>query len=266
MELHGGDEAEAEAEAEAAWEEVSVLSAIYCAQGELRLLQQSADDGPVVQINSTVGEERRLDVSLLFHLHPRYPSCPPNISVSSTGLSRTQCHDIRQKLLDHAAALPLEPMVHQLVQWFQQHVEVPEELSRGEEEKEEQCTAVLLLDHIRSHNRYVGLLERWTQQLQLTGRLLLGRHILVILQGLRPSIKEFCRLLKTVKVDVDSSGKKCKERMMKVLIETPLSSSCAHGLQGFVVKNYQSLAELTAAFQEINMTQLYQQISPSLSD
>lgn len=70
-------------------------------------------------------------------------------------------------------------------------MEVPEEFSRGEkeEEKEEQCTAVLLLDHIRSHNRYIGLLERWTQQLQLTGRLLLGRHILVILQGVRPNIK-----------------------------------------------------------------------------
>lgn len=36
-------------------------------------------------------------------------------------------------------------------------------------------------------------------------------------------------------------------------------------LQGFVVKNYQSLPELTAAFQEINMTELYEQILPSLS-
>lgn len=75
-----------------------------------------AQDGLVVQINSTVGEERGLDVSLLFHLHPCYPSCPPDISVSSTGLSRTQCRNIRQKLLDKAAALPPEPMVHQLVE------------------------------------------------------------------------------------------------------------------------------------------------------
>lgn len=118
------------------------------------------------------------------------------------------------------------------------------------------------------------------------------------------SSQEFCRLLKTVKVDVDSSGKKCKERMMKVLIETPLASSIGHGyrshththtvdirtgpeclitavflllshnfslflsisLPGFVVKNCQSLAELTTAFQEFNMTRLYQQILPSLSD
>ncbi|XP_037610108.1 RWD domain-containing protein 3 isoform X1 [Sebastes umbrosus] len=257
---------------EAALEEVSVLSSIYCREGEFRLLQ-SAQDGLTVQINSTVGGgERGLDVRLLFHLHPRYPSCPPAISVSSTSLSRTQCHDIRQKLQDQAAALPPEPMVHQLVEWLQQCVEVTESCRGGEDEEgkdretEEEWTAVLSLDHIRSRSRYVGLLERWTQQLQLTGRLLLGRTILVILQGARPNIKEFCRLLKTVKVDVDSSGKKCKERMMKVLIESPSSSSCGHGLQGFGVKNYESLPELTAAFQEINMTELYQQILPSLRD
>ncbi|XP_059201540.1 RWD domain-containing protein 3 isoform X2 [Centropristis striata] len=255
---------------EAAFEEVSVLSSIYCGEGEFQLIQESAQDGLMVQINSNVGGERGLDVRLLFHLHPHYPSCPPSISVSSTGLSRTQCHNIRQKLLDQAAALPPEPMVHQLVEWLQS-TEVKENCSAHEEddkerEKEEEWMTVLSLDHIRSRNRYISLLERWTQQLQLTGRLLLGRSILIILQGARPNIKEFCRLLKTVKVDVDSSGKKCKERMMKVVIESPLSSSCGHGLQGFEVKNYESLPELTAAFQEIHMTELFQQILPSLSD
>ncbi|KAM7423535.1 hypothetical protein PAMA_000064 [Pampus argenteus] len=252
---------------EAALEELSVLSSIYCGEGEFRLIQQSAQDGLVVQINSTVGG---LDVSLLFNLHLRYPSCPPDVSVSSTGLSRSQCRVIRQKLLDQAAALPPEPMVHQLVEWLQ-GVEVAEDCRGGEEEvresdKEEEWTAVLSLDHIRSQSRYTGLLERWSRQLQLTVRLLLGPRILVILQGARANIKEFCRLLKTAKVDVDSSGKKCKERMMKVLIESPCPSSCEHGLQGFIVKSYQSLPELTTAFQEINMTELYHQIQPSLSD
>ncbi|XP_071329066.1 RWD domain-containing protein 3 isoform X2 [Trachinotus anak] len=254
---------------EAAVEEVSVLSAIYCGEGEFRLIQQSAQDGLLVQINTTAGGETGLNLSLLFHLHPCYPSSPPDISVSSTAFSRTQCHSIRQKLLDQAAALPPEPMVHQLVDWLQQSAEVTEDCRGGEEEvkeREERWTAVLSLDHIRSRNRYIALLERWTQQLQLTGRLLLGRGILVILQGARADIKEFCRLLKTVKVDMDSSGKKCKERMMKVVIETPSSSSCGHGLQRFVVKEYQSSAEVTAVFQELHLTELYHQILPSLTD
>lgn len=64
-----------------------------------------------------------------------------------------------------------------------------EEEEVKEKEKKEEWTAVLLLDHIRSRNHYIKLLERWTQQLQLNGTLLLGRSILVILQGDRPNIK-----------------------------------------------------------------------------
>ncbi|XP_017275051.1 RWD domain-containing protein 3 isoform X3 [Kryptolebias marmoratus] len=256
---------------EAAFEEVSVLSSIYCGEGEFRVVQQSAQDGLVVQINCSSGGDSRQNVSVMFHLHPSYPSRPPNISVSSTCFSRTQCHTIRQKLLDRAATLPPEPMLHQLVEDLQQHCVKLTEDHRGVEEKmkeseeEEEWTEVLLLDHIRSRNRYVGLLEHWSQQLQLAGRLLLGQNILVILQGERRNIKEFCRRLKAVKVDVDSSGKKCKERMMKVLVGAPSHSTFKNGLQGFVVNNYQSLSELTAVFQELNMTQVYQQVLPSLS-
>ncbi|XP_072237131.1 RWD domain-containing protein 3 isoform X2 [Leuresthes tenuis] len=249
---------------DATFDEVSVLSAIYCGEGEFHLVRQSAQDGFVVRINCSGGGDKGQNVSVVFHLHPNYPSCPPDISVSSTGLSRTQCHNIRQKLLDKAAALPSEPMVHQLVEYLQQCVELTEDHKTGEDAVKDEWVAVLLLDHIRSRNHYVGLLERWSQQLQLTGRLLLGQNILVILQGARCDIKEFYRRLKTVKVDVDASGKKCKERMMKVLIETTFNFSCQDSLQGFVVRNYHSLPELTAAFQELNMTELCEQILPTL--
>lgn len=73
----------------------------------------------MVQITKTVGGEGGLDVSLSFHLHPHYPSCPPEISVTSAHLSKTQCHNIRQKLIEQAAALAPEPMLHQLVECVQ---------------------------------------------------------------------------------------------------------------------------------------------------
>ncbi|XP_041846656.1 RWD domain-containing protein 3 isoform X2 [Melanotaenia boesemani] len=255
---------------EAAFEEVSVLSSIFCRDGEFRLVRQSDQDGLVVQINCAGEGDRGLNVSLVFHLQPSYPSCPPDISVSSTDLSRTQCHSIRQKLLDRAAGLTPEPMIHQLVQYLQQCVALTDDHRGGTEvlkdrEQEEAWTAVLLLDHIRSQNHYVGLLERWSQQLQLTGRLLLGCNILIILQGARHNVKEFCRRLKTAKVDVDSSGKKCKERRMSVLIEAPSPSPSQDRLQGFVVKNYVSSPELSAAFHELELTGLYEQILPTLT-
>lgn len=58
-----------------------------------------------------------------------------------------------------------------------------------EKEETEEWTAVLLLDHMRSQNNYIKHLEGWSQQLQLNGTLLLGRNILVILQGDRQHIK-----------------------------------------------------------------------------
>ncbi|KAM4743784.1 RWD domain-containing protein 3 isoform 2-T2 [Anableps anableps] len=254
---------------DAAIEEVSVLSSIYCRDGEFQIVRQSAQDGLVVQLNCTGGRDGELLVSVVFRLDLGYPSCPPHISISSTGLSKNQCHNIRQKLMTRAAELPPEPMLHQLVQYLQECAELTEHHT-GEEEgeekdKQQEWTAVLSLDHIRSRNRYIGLLERWGQQLQLTGRLLLGHDPLIILLGERANIKEFCRRLKSVKVDVDSSGKKCKERMVKVLAETPSSSPCQHCLQGFVVKDYKSLSELTAVFEELNIPELYQQMLPTLS-
>lgn len=253
---------------EAALEEVSVLSSIYCGEGEFELVQQSAD-GVTVQITSSVVDGQK--VSVLFHLPPTYPLCLPDISVSSSALTRTQCQDVRQKLLLQAATLPPEAMVHQLIENLQT-LEVSESSPESEmrpdkdqDQDQEQWVSILSLDHIRSRNRYVSLLERWSKQLQLTGRLILGRNILVLLQGNRDSIKEFCCLLKTAKVDVDSSGKKCKERLMKVLIETPLTVT-ENSLQGFVVKECQSLPELSAAFEEIHLTEVFKKILPSLRE
>lgn len=83
-----------------------------------------------------------------------------------------------------------------------------EEEGREREEEEEDWTAALSLDHIRSRNRYISLLERWSQQLQLSGRLLLGQSILVILQGARSNIKVLTHML-SPKLSANSCICKC---------------------------------------------------------
>lgn len=252
---------------DAAVEEVSVLSSIYCGEGEFELLRQSAD-GVTVQINSSLASGQRL--SMRFHLSLSYPRCLPDISISSAALTRSQCQELRDELLRQAAALPPEEaMVHQLIQELQS-VEVPESRPGAASkaspvQEQDQWVSVLFLDHIRSRNRYVSLLEHWSKQLQLRVRLILGRNILVLLKGNRANIKEFCSLLKTVKVDVDSSGRKCKERMMKVLIEAP-SPETGHRFQDFEVMEVQSLLELRAAFEDARLMDVYESILPSLRD
>ncbi|KAG7457169.1 hypothetical protein MATL_G00243710 [Megalops atlanticus] len=215
---------------ETALDEMSVLSAIYCEKDEFALLEESDEKGLVFRIQVAVvtgSEETRL--SLVFHLPPEYPRCLPDVSVSSERLSRRQCQRLRRSLLEKAAELLPEPVVHELILWLRQNlvaVARVEPTAGGgvrAEEGAEIWTALLLLDHMRSKTKYVKIIEKWTSELGLTGRLFMGKLILILLQGPRRSIKEYLHLQKTVKVDVDSAGKKCKEKMMSVLSEAPLS-------------------------------------------
>lgn len=49
--------------------------------------------------------------------------------------------------------------------------------------------ALLHLDHMRSKAKYIKLIEKWTSELGLMGRLFVGRPILILLQGTKESIK-----------------------------------------------------------------------------
>lgn len=55
------------------------------------------------------------------------------------------------------------------------------------------------------------------------------------------------------------------ESLVSDTLVASLSVCLSVSLQGFVVSDYQSFSELTAVFQELNMTQLYQQVLPSLN-
>uniref|UniRef100_A0A4W5QQZ5 RWD domain-containing protein 3 n=1 Tax=Hucho hucho TaxID=62062 RepID=A0A4W5QQZ5_9TELE len=216
---------------ELALDEMSVLSAIYCEKDEFELLEKS-EKGFVfcIQMELEAATSERTLLSLLFQLPTEYPHCVPEISVSSEQLSRKQCQHIKQSLLEKASALEPEPMVYELLLWLQQNfteltLNDQSQVKEVEEEggEEETWIALFLIDHMRSKTKYIKTIEKWSSELGLTGRLFWGKLILVLLQGARRSIKEYIHLQRTVKVDVDSSGKRCKEKMMRVLCETQVS-------------------------------------------
>ncbi|XP_037999884.1 RWD domain-containing protein 3 isoform X2 [Motacilla alba alba] len=123
-------------------------------------------------------------LKLLFHLPVNYPSTLPDISVNSDQLTRAQCMDVREKLLEQAQKHLSEPM-------------------------------------------------------------------------------EYLILQKTSKVDVDSSGKKCKEKMMRVLCETELQSQHKRFLM-FEVKEYSAPEELQKEFETAGLTTLFSEFVPPL--
>lgn len=227
-------------------------------------------DGAVFRIHITaegqVGEEVPLE--LLFRLPAGYPSCLPGVSVSSTHLTRAQCATAKEKLLEEARKLLSEPMIHELVLWIQQnlrHILSQPEAARSGEKPTWPETAtddglwltLLHLDHMRARTKYVRTVEKWAADLRLTGRLMfMGKTILILLQGDRSDIKEYLILQKTSKVDVDSSGKKCKEKMISVLSETKVQTEHKRFL-AFEVKEYSTLEELQKEFETAGLRELF---------
>ncbi|ERE88620.1 RWD domain-containing protein 3 [Cricetulus griseus] len=256
--------------AEAVRQELSALAAIFCGPHEWEMLSCSETDGAVFRIHTTaeglVGEDVPLE--LVFHLPAGYPLCPPSISVSSTHLTRAQCVTVKEKLLEEARKLLSEPMIHELVLWIQQNLRhvlsQPEAASSSEKGTwPESATddglwlTLLHLDHMRARTKYVKTVEKWASELRLTGRLMfMGKTILILLQGDRSNIKEYLVLQKTSKVDVDSSGKKCKEKMISVLSETKVPTEHKRFL-AFEVKEYSTLEELQKEFETAGLQGLF---------
>uniref|UniRef100_A0A8D0SPV3 RWD domain-containing protein 3 n=1 Tax=Sus scrofa TaxID=9823 RepID=A0A8D0SPV3_PIG len=229
-------------------------------------------DGTVFRILTKA--EGRLDadipLQLVFHLPVDYPSCLPGIVVNSDCLTRAQCAAVKETLLKQAETLLSEPMVHELVLWIQQNLR--HILRRPETGGDISATCppgacpavddgwwitLLHLDHMRAKTKYVRTVEKWASDLRLTGRLMfLGKIILILLQGDRNNIKEYLILQKTSKVDVDSSGKKCKEKMIRVLFETKVQTEHKRFL-AFEVKEYSSLDELQKEFETAGLEQLF---------
>uniref|UniRef100_A0A673KSR0 RWD domain-containing protein 3 n=1 Tax=Sinocyclocheilus rhinocerous TaxID=307959 RepID=A0A673KSR0_9TELE len=167
--------------------------------------QTSTERGIVYRIHTLIGRNNgKTPLALTFHICPDYPHTPPDVSITSSRLSRKQCQDLRQHLLDTARSLPPEPMVHDLMLWLQ------ENFSDLIKTSKETWTVLRHLDYIRSKAKYIKLIEKWTSELCLTGRLFMGKPILIFLQGTKENIKVF---------DVVSSGKRCKEKIMSILCE-----------------------------------------------
>uniref|UniRef100_A0A8D2AQU7 RWD domain-containing protein 3 n=1 Tax=Sciurus vulgaris TaxID=55149 RepID=A0A8D2AQU7_SCIVU len=257
--------------ADAVREELLALAAIFCGPHEWEVLSRSETDGTIFRIHTKAEGLLDADIplELVFHLPVSYPLCLPGISVNSEHLTRAQCVTVQEKLLEQAENLLSEPMVHELVLWIQKnlrHILNQPETGNGSEK----CTfsvsttvddglwiTLLHLDHMRARTKYVKTVKKWASDLSLTGRLMfLGKIILILLQGERNNIKEYLTLQKTSKVDVDSSGKKCKEKMISVLFETKVETEHKRFL-AFEVKEYSALDELQKEFETAGLKKIF---------
>lgn len=90
----------------------------------------------------------------------------------------------------------------------------------------------------------------WAAELGLRGCLLLPPAdvfrglILVLLTGGSGACREYLRRARTMTVDVDASGRACREKQMQVLHDAPLAAGEADKIgKGFVVREGLARAE-----------------------
>ena len=169
-------------------------------------------------------------------LDSKYPKEVQNISLKSTNFTNSQLKEMKSELWKYLEQLLVEndgqqPIIMDLIQWTKDnHYKFLQQSSnssslvaqqRGDTQNAELSNCVVLkLDHMHSKQKYTKLIVKFANEFVLSGRLLFyGKMIWIILYGKSKNIKEYLKWHRTANVDVDSSGRPCKERMMTVLLE-----------------------------------------------
>ncbi|XP_077865117.1 RWD domain-containing protein 3-like [Saccoglossus kowalevskii] len=246
--------------------EIEALMAIYSSEGEFTLL--NASDGVLTRNENSfeinIECEEYGVMKLTFTLPTNYPSVTPNVSISCVKLKRQMSGQMRRDLLIYANKLVNEHMIMDLIMWVKEHVheyiQAQPVVKVKDQDGDDVWTALLHLDHMRSTQRYIKTIKSWTRELNLNGSLMfLNRLILILLQGKQDAIKAYICRQRTQKVDVDSSRKGCKERMMTVLFEGQLPDNIKLRCVEFQCKKLESQAELENEFIVVGLQHLYEE-------
>jgi hypothetical protein len=103
------------------------------------------------------------------------------------------------------------------------------------------CGCLLRLHHMHDRPGYSRAIGRAATASGLAGRLVFsGRLILILLYGPAEALEAYLTWHRTATPDVDSRGRRCRERMMEVVCRTPAAAAAAplgggggEGFEGF---------------------------------
>eukprot|EP00117_Sycon_ciliatum_P009974 scpid79972/ scgid12051/ RWD domain-containing protein 3; RWD domain-containing sumoylation enhancer len=218
-------------------------------------------------------------VQLVVTLPAGYPGESPLVSVSSSSsrLSRESCARLRSTCRALCSQLIGQCVVMEMVQ----HVRDSASDIIGEEAccarssvsdsrpaanaSNEQAIyhGLLHVDHMHARNSYCKTLRSWCRELGITGSVIfMGRLILVVVESDSiDSLNTYIRWHRTRPVDVDTSGRTCKEHCLKML-QPPTCYCRADGdgvrrrFDSFTVVEVQSRKELEKIFIDRQLEEL----------
>ena len=154
--------------------------------------------------------------------------------------------------------------VSELISSFEESLSDASAKEIGRADSTEKRLTLVELDHMRNKAGYIKILSKWADQLcsVLVIHLLhrKRKRFLLKLWGTEDNIKVFLRNLKTHAVDVDSSGKPCKEKLATVLCSClsgiELGSDCP-STKGLRIEEIESEPQLKTLFKRYNLSQVY---------
>ncbi|XP_022079370.1 RWD domain-containing protein 3-like isoform X2 [Acanthaster planci] len=250
-------------------DEVKALQGIFCGDGEFELLlnsdgEQSFSICVTCQPSETTTVDQTSDtlkISLQCFLPSGYPHEPPSISLACGRVTKQSANQLQDELREYSKSLLGQPMIMELVYWLQKNgtrLTAALVKNRDTSNRKDDSTpyvTILHIDYMRSRVRYIKTLVSWAAELSLVGRLLFLHHlILVLLIGTEDCVKDFLMRLRTQKVDIDSSGRSCKERMLTVLMQGLHPRPSDSRLIDFQVRECSATEELEDVFLAAGLT------------
>ena len=135
-------------------------------------------------------------MTVSIRLPENYPDRTPDILLTCSQLESDIVKAICQDALQYANQHLGEFIIFNVLQNIQENLNKScESLSIMGDNSQSDSTSdvwnvVLLLDHMRAKSKYIKTIQKWTQELNIKGRLLFhGKLILILLQGDYSNIK-----------------------------------------------------------------------------
>nr|XP_026690444.1 RWD domain-containing protein 3-like [Ciona intestinalis] len=239
--------------------ELQSLESIFCQDGEFTVEERTVDLVKLTIFNSVKG------LKFQCILTKNYPHTTPLVHVLIPHHTKSQRAELQAELESYLTQNNFlgEPMLFNVISWVMDKQTDVATAKKSEISDELLFTTLLQLDHMRSKSKYLKTLKSWTSELNINGYVAFYiRFIFIGLQGYSSNLKEFVHRIKTQKIDVDSKGQPCKEKMMKVLC--PIEARESH-LNEFNVFELTSTEELKTLFSEIGLSCQFENYVPSVS-
>jgi len=245
-------------------EELDLLKAIYCSTSEFCKVDNNHP--PIRKIEANIKVDDELFVNTKFEIDvTNYPdeirSITAKVTCKSSGDVRKFTSLLESHLYDKAKELKGEPMLIELCQEASSFCSALQ-INIGHDQEVKQINgrryviSLIHFDHMRNVRQYEKTLERWINSDFQWARLLQGGkgNIFLILVSDDPAaLTDFLKKLKTENIDIDASGRPCKEKMSKVLASNcPLEDYTCDDMQSW---NNKIDIETEAAFQVVPFTE-----------